>query len=156
MSQVDLKISVSKQILELFQNKLLKNTYPVSTSKWGLGSEPGSYKTPLGKHRIAQKIGAGLPWGAVLKSREWTQTVWSPEDPYQLEEDLILSRILWLEGMEAHNQSTFARYIYIHGTNQEYLLGSPMSQGCIRMKNDEVIALFDQVSVGTIVDISES
>jgi len=156
MAETYLKVNIAKQSLELYQQDLPSISYPVSTSKFGLGSEAGSFKTPLGKHRIAQKIGAGLPWGAVLRSREWTKAIWSPADPYQNEEDLILSRILWLEGMEPENQSSFERFIYIHGTNQEYLIGTPASHGCVRMRNDDVIALFDQVEVGTVVHLLES
>lgn len=155
MSAIHLKVSVGKQRVELYRGDNLQFTYAVSTSKFGLGSEVGSYKTPLGEHYIAQKIGDGLPQGAVLRSRQWTGSIWQPEDPYQLEEDLVLSRILWLEGREAKNQTSFNRYIYIHGTNQEYLIGTPASHGCVRMKNEAVIALFDQVEVGTRVALVE-
>ena len=149
MSAIHLMIRIGKQKIEFYRKDKLQFSYDVSTSKFGLGTEVGSYKTPLGEHVIAQKIGSGLPQGAVLRSREWTGAIWQPEDPYQLEEDLVLSRILWLEGREPENQSSFNRYIYIHGTNQEYLIGTPASHGCVRMKNEEVIALFDQVEVGT-------
>ena len=155
MAEIYLKVSIAKQSLELYQKDLPQISYPISTSKFGLGSEPGSFKTPLGKHRIAQKIGVGLPPGAVLRSREWTKAIWSSQDPYQNDEDLILSRILWLDGIEPENQSSFNRYIYIHGTNQEYLIGTPASHGCVRMKNEDVIALFDQVEIGTIVNFLE-
>jgi hypothetical protein len=151
-----LKVIITRQILELYHDNLLQRSYSISTSKFGLGSEPGSLKTPLGWHVIAQKIGDELPIGAVLRARKWTEAVWSPEDPYQMDEDLVLSRILWLDGLESFNRTSFERYIYIHGTNQEYLIGTPASHGCVRMKNQDVIELFDKIAVGTKVNLVES
>ncbi len=148
-------VDVAAQEMALEGGDVAIRRYRISTSASGVGSEPGSYKTPLGLHRICQKIGEGLPWGAELKSRQWTGVIWSPEDSPQEEEDddLILSRVLWLEGMEPSNITSRDRYIYIHGTNHEGLLGSPASHGCVRMANADMIELFGLVSVGTEVYI---
>ncbi len=124
--------------------------YPVSTSKFGLSSRPGSYGTPLGKHRVAKKIGHGLPHGAVFKSRRFTGEVLPVDAPGR---DPIVTRILWLRGLESHNGNSFARYIYIHGTPEERNIGRPVSYGCVRMRSRDVVALFDRVGVGAKVDI---
>jgi len=151
-----LYVDVSGQKLHLKHGHDIARSYPVSTSSFGLGSEPGSYKTPLGLHRIARKIGAGLPLAAILKTREWTGKIWSSTDPVEPgSADLVLTRILWLEGMEDHNLTTMDRYIYIHGTNHEQLLGTPASHGCVRMGNADIAELFEVVPVGTEVYISE-
>ncbi len=123
----------------------------ISTSKWGLGSEPGSNRTPLGRFRIAEKHGAGAPFGTIFKSRR-------PAGRWRrggrvLPDDLITSRLLWLDGLDKHNANTYERYIYLHGTNQEHLLGTPHSHGCVRLSNDAVIDLYDLVPVGTEVVI---
>jgi lipoprotein-anchoring transpeptidase ErfK/SrfK len=139
---------------------MLIREYPVSTAKNGLGERNGSYCTPRGRHRIAEKIGAGLPSYAVFKAREPTGEVWSPElDGKKPNCDWILSRILWLEGMEEGKNrggmvDSHSRYIYIHGTNEEHQIGKPVSHGCIRMKNADVADLFELVEVGTEVRIS--
>ena len=122
-----------------------------STAEAGLGNRCGSLRTPVGWHKIAQKIGHGLPIGAVLKRRVWTGEVWRPGS--RLEGDLILSRILRLSGMEAGRNrgwqvDTYKRMIYIHGTNAQRLLGRPVSQGCVRLSNRHVIALFELVDRG--------
>jgi L,D-transpeptidase YbiS len=122
---------------------------PVSTSRFGLGFENGSHKTPTGKFCIHQKIGGEMPAGTVFKGR---QPVTNPVD-LSLEQDLITSRILWLDGIEEQNAQTKERYIYIHGTNHEDLIGQPASGGCIRMRNSDVVQLFDKVEVGTLVEI---
>lgn len=152
-ARLRLVVEVGKQRLRLWQGRKVLRRYVISTSKWGTGSTPGSNQTPLGRHRVAEKHGAGAAFGTIFKSRQ-PVGVWSPNDP-PLEEDLITSRILWLEGLEPHNANTYERYIYIHGTNQEHLLGQPYSHGCVRMKNEEVIELFDLVPVGTEVMIKE-
>lgn len=134
--------------------------YRVSTAKNGLGEQSGSYCTPRGRHRIAEKIGAGQPLYAVFKARVPTGEVWSRElardNP---DRDWILTRILWLDGLEAgKNQGgsvdTRSRYIYIHGTDEEHLIGTPASHGCIRMRNQDVAELFDLVEEGAEVRIS--
>jgi len=125
-------------------------SYPISTSKFGLSSAPGSYATPLGKHRVLKKIGHGLPPGAVFKSRRPTGEVLPVDAPGR---DPIVTRILWLDGKESHNRNSFGRFIYIHGTPEERNIGLPVSYGCVRMRSRDVIALFDRVGVGARVDI---
>lgn len=123
---------------------------PVSTSKFGLGEEPGSFKTPRGRHRIAEKIGDGAPLGAIFESRVFAGKIW---DRKPSEQDLITTRILWLAGDEECNQWTHNRYIYFHGTNHEDEIGTPASHGCIRMTNDDMKILFEKVPVNTPVYI---
>jgi lipoprotein-anchoring transpeptidase ErfK/SrfK len=137
------------QLLSLFRGDERVFEAPVSTSRFGLGFENGSRKTPTGKFRVHQKIGDGMPVGTVFKGR---QPVTTPLD-WVKEPDLITSRILWLDGLDEENAQTKDRYIYIHGTNQEQLIGQAASSGCIRMRNADVIRLFDQVEVGALVEI---
>lgn len=106
-------------------------------------------KTPTGRFRIAEKIGAGLPVGTAFKNRQPIRTT----KKLMQEADLIMSRILWLDGLEPGNANTHGRYVYIHGTNHEDELGKPASHGCIRMKNEEVAELFEAVDIGTPVVI---
>lgn len=144
-----LHISIRGQRLSLKSGDDLVRSYPISTSRFGLGSEEGSMKTPLGQFRIGQKIGGNILQGTIFKDREpMDQTAEaSPND------DLVMSRILWLEGSEDHNANTRDRYIYIHGTNHEDKIGEPASHGCIRMRNADVIELFDLVDEQTPVVI---
>jgi lipoprotein-anchoring transpeptidase ErfK/SrfK len=137
------------QLLSLFRGDERVFEASVSTSRFGLGFENGSRKTPTGKFRVHQKIGDGMPVGTVFKGR---QPVITPLD-WAKEQDLITSRILWLDGLDEENAQTKGRYIYIHGTNQEQLIGQAASSGCIRMRNADVIRLFDQVEVGALVEI---
>lgn len=136
--------------------------YVVSTSKVGTGGASGSLRTPLGRHRIAEKIGDGAPIGAVFRGRvrtgEVAELLTSAVD---VEEDLVLTRILWLEGLEpgvnrGPGVDSKNRYIYIHGTNEEGLIGTAASHGCVRMRNADVVDLYDAVEVGTEVRIVES
>ena len=145
-----IEVSVPDQKLRLFDDdgELLKE-YPCSTSRFGHSSEPESYHTPLGQFRISQKIGHGAEPGTIFKSRE-PVGLW---DGGPAEEDYVLTRILWLDGMEEHNANTHDRYIYIHGTNQEYLIGTPASHGCVRLSNADVIDLFSRVEEGVAVEI---
>ena len=124
--------------------------YPVSTSKFGLGFEEGSFRTPTGRFRIAEKIGQGAPPWMTFKSRLPTGLLAAPGG----DEDLVLTRILWLEGLDPENANTRSRYIYLHGTNQEELIGTPSSHGCVRLRNDDMVDLFDRVTVGTPVLIT--
>jgi L,D-transpeptidase YbiS len=139
---------------------MLIREYPISTAKNGLGEQCGSYCTPRGRHRIAEKIGEGQPLHAVFKSRVPTGEIWNPQlGQDEPERDWILTRILWLEGLEEGKNrggsvDSHDRYIYIHGTNQEHLVGQPASHGCIRMRNADVTELFDRVEAGTPVMIS--
>lgn len=125
---------------------------PVSTAAGGCGEKAGSFQTPRGEHRVAEKIGAEAAWGAVFSSRAWTGEIWSPDQPPR-EEDLVLTRILWLAGVETANANSQERYIYFHGTNHEDEIGQPASHGCIRLKNDDVLRLFDYAEIGTRVEI---
>ena len=154
MQGMSLRVSIPNQTLEVWEGETLAKVYPISTSKFGIGTQPGSCCTPPGRLRVSRKIGADLPNGAVLKERQWTGSIWSPEDPYQEDTDLILTRILWLEGLDPENTNTLERYIYIHGTNQEHLIGQPASHGCVRMANRDVAELFDQIPEGTEVTVS--
>ena len=146
-----IEVSVAHQLLRLYENEEVVGEWPVSTSKFGEGFEDGSFKTPLGKFRVSEEFGDGAPVGTIFKSRLPIGVLDEKEDPTP--DDLILSRILWLEGLDEENENTKDRYIYIHGTNHEELIGQPASIGCVRMKNSDVVSLFDQVSVGTSVEI---
>jgi len=147
---LSLQVDVFRQTLHLLSNGARVKSWPVSTSKFGIGSEPGSFRTPLGKFRICEKFGAGArPW-AVFRARVATGELAGPGG----EDDGILTRILWLEGLEAANANTRDRYIYLHGTNQEDQIGAPASHGCIRLKNLDIRELFDLVPVGTTVEIA--
>jgi lipoprotein-anchoring transpeptidase ErfK/SrfK len=148
-SPISIHVSVRNQRLDLLEGACVVASYPISTSKFGLGSEPGSYKTPIGRFVIEKKIGDDAsPW-AVFRSREMTGEIAKEGG----DEDAILSRILWLGGMDPHNANTRERYIYIHGTNQESFIGSPASHGCVRMRNADIIDLYDRVNPGTEVII---
>ena len=165
MSDVRIEISLHAQQLYLYEpsaeGDVVLHQFPVSTALNGAGETEDSFCTPRGQHRIAQKIGAGAPLFAVFKARVATGEIWTPEwDAGEPGRDWILSRILWLEGIEAgKNQGdpvdSHDRYIYIHGTNEEHKIGMPASHGCIRMRNADVAALFDLVEVGTPVNIRE-
>jgi len=141
-----MEVSVPMQKMALYREGALVKTYPVSTSKFGLGDEKGSYRTPPGKMEVVEKIGAGKPAGAVFKSRQWTGEVIKPNAPGR---DPIVSRILWLRGLESKNANAFARCIYIHGTAAERDIGKPASYGCVRMKSRDVIDLHDRVGEGS-------
>ncbi len=143
-------VSVRDQKMLLVRDGKPVKAYPVSTSKFGLGSRRGSRHTPLGNHVIAKKIGGGAPVGAVFKSRRRTGEVIRPNSPGR---DPIVTRILWLSGRDSHNSNTFGRCVYIHGTPAERKIGRPASFGCIRMKSRHVIDLYKRVGVGAKVRI---
>ncbi len=144
-------VSVKDQKMGLYNEGHLVRKYKISTSKFGLGDSPGSNRTPLGKHEIIAKIGHGLPTGAVLKSRSWNGEVLKPNAPGR---DPIVSRILWLRGMESGNRNAMKRYIYIHGTPEESRLGKPASYGCIRMGMKDVVEVFNDVPIGAKVVVT--
>jgi hypothetical protein len=152
-SRPELVVSVKEQKLGCYndEGKLVRE-YTVSTSKFGIGDRPGSCCTPLGKHEVIAKIGHGLPPGAVLKSRQWNGEVLKPNAPGR---DPIVSRILWLRGLESSNRNAFNRYIYIHGTTEEARLGTPASYGCIRMSARDVIDIFNKTGIGAKVTITQ-
>jgi lipoprotein-anchoring transpeptidase ErfK/SrfK len=146
-------VSVREQKLALLENGALVATFPISTSKYGLGDRRGSYRTPLGELEIADKIGDTAPAGTVFKNRRRTGEVVTSNAPGR---DAIVTRIIWLRGREAQNANAFARDIYIHGTPEERYLGLPMSYGCIRMRSTDIIKLYKLVGRGaqvTIVDL---
>ena len=143
-------ISVRDQKLMLIENGTIAATYPVSTSKYGLGDNWGSLATPLGLLQVAQKIGDHAPVGAVFHNRRWTGEVLQPNTPGR---DPIMTRIIWLRGLQAANSHAFKRCIYIHGTNEEKIIGRPASFGCIRMRSVDVTALYNQLPLGTPVEI---
>ena len=148
--EAKIQISVRAQQLTLKAGRQKLASYPVSTSRFGLGTKEGSFKTPTGKFRITEKIGEGMPLGTVFKSRRPVKAT----KKALREEDLVMTRILWLDGLERRNANTHDRYIYIHGTNHEEKIGQPDSHGCIRMKNADLVELFERVSEGTPVEIS--
>ena len=156
-----LHVSIAEQRLYAFSQQQLQRIYTVSTALKGPGEENGSGCTPRGRHYIRAKIGGQLPAMAVLRGRRWTGEIWTPElhQAYP-ERDWILSRILWLSGCELSRNrlgstDTFRRYIYIHGTADEALLGQPYSHGCIRMANQDLIELYAQLGDACPVEISE-
>jgi len=126
--------------------------YSVSTSKYGLGSELGSHKTPLGVHEIAEKIGEDVEVDTIFAARGDTGKIYD-RSRGETRDDLVLTRILWLKGLEKGNANSHKRYIYIHGTPEEEKIGKPASHGCIRMLGKDVIELFEWVGVGTKVYI---
>lgn len=157
-----IRISIADQTLSLLDEdgRVLK-LYPVSTSKYGAGCEKDSEKTPLGLHRIKDMIGGAMPINEVYIGRvphgNLEECIERGED---LPDDVITSRIMWLEGMEpGRNQGgyldTYQRYIYIHGTSEEDKIGTPASIGCIRMRNADVVELYRLVKPGTEVLIEE-
>jgi lipoprotein-anchoring transpeptidase ErfK/SrfK len=143
-------ISIRDQKLMLVQNGAAVVTYPISTSKYGLGDRWGSLATPLGIFQVAQKIGDHAPLGAVFHRRRWTGEILAPNAPGR---DPIITRIIWLRGLEASNAHAFSRCIYIHGTPQEKIIGRPASYGCVRMKSNDVAALYSQLPLGAFVQI---
>jgi len=151
-------VSISEQRLFHRRKTGVWYAYPVSTAAAGAGNRQGSYQTPLGRHRIAEKIGGGLPLFTAFCARE-PFCIYAP-DTDDTNRDWILSRILWLSGCETGKNrrgkvDTHARYIYIHGTHEEDKIGRPASHGCIRMCNADVLELFEYVTVGEAVRIAE-
>jgi hypothetical protein len=161
-----LRASIREQSLRLFEIETvgdspcafpyrLRRRFVISTSRFGIGQQEGSNKTPLGLHRVAGKIGAGWPVGAVFRARQMVGFTWSGI-PYAA----IAHRILWLDGMEpgfnrGGSVDTHRRYIYIHGLADEPTLGRPASHGCIHMASSDLIPLFDRIPTGTLVWIGE-
>lgn len=137
--------------MELWQEGKRIRTFPVSTSRFGLGIEEGSLKTPLGRFIIGEKIGHGQPKGTIFRGR----VPLAQGEALPATEDWITSRILWLHGVDPENANTRDRYIYIHGTKHENTIGAPDSHGCVRMRNSDVIELFQLVEEGAAVTIEE-
>lgn len=145
-------ISVPEQKMQLRREDQILATYTISTSKFGLGFCEGTFQTPLGRFYICEKIGAEAALGEIFQDRLATGTIATLGG----EGDLITTRILWLAGLDPDNTNTRERYIYIHGTNQENLLGQPASNGCIRMSNAEIQELFDRIETNAPVFIFDS
>jgi lipoprotein-anchoring transpeptidase ErfK/SrfK len=143
--QTCLSVSIDDQKLSLIVNGACVREFVVSTARNGIGTAIGSFRTPTGKFRISEKIGAGEPIGTIFRGRK-PVGLWDPSQA--TEDDLILTRILRLDGLDDDNSNTLERCIYIHGTNREDLLGVASSHGCIRMGNEEIRELFEQVDVG--------
>lgn len=144
-------VSVADQKLAVVENGFSIAQFPVSTSKFGVGDRLGSYATPLGLLEVASKIGANAPIGAVFKSRRLTGEILRPNAAGR---DPIVTRILWLRGLEKVNARAYDRGIYIHGTPVEKLIGRPASYGCIRMRSRDIVNLFAAIGIGTKISIS--
>lgn len=151
-AEISLRVSVVRQELDVLNamGEVLRR-FPVSTSQFGLGTEPGSFRTPLGRFRVAEKIGDCAEPGTIFRNRLPT----GENGLDATHDDLVLTRILWLEGDEEHNANTRDRYIYIHGTNHEGLIGQPASHGCVRLRNSDVMELYDLTRPGAAVVIAE-
>jgi L,D-transpeptidase YbiS len=158
LALLSIDISIEEQLLRLWQGNCIISTYPISSAKNGIGQLVNSSKTPLGKHRIHLKIGEDAPLHTIFKARKSTNICWSKKLMPKTN-DLILTRVLVLEGLEkGFNQGydsqgrlvdSLKRMIYIHGTPEEDLIGKPVSMGCIRMRNSDILALFDKVQQHT-------
>jgi len=150
-----IEVDISEQRLYLIENSLIKASYPISTSKYGEGSIENSFKTPLGKHSIKEMIGEEAEINTIFTSRINTMRSATIIDQFEdTDNDYVTSRIMWLDGEEdglnkGGNVDSFQRYIYIHGTHEEGLIGTKASHGCIRMFNYDVIELFNLVNIGT-------
>ncbi|WP_300428872.1 L,D-transpeptidase [Candidatus Thioglobus sp.] len=145
-------INIANQTL-IFQNK----SYVISSAANGVGEQEGSFCTPLGKFKISEKIGQELESNSVLEGRVFTNEIYTVALAQQYpDRDWILTRILWLDGTENHNTNTKSRYIYLHGSPNETPMGIPGSKGCIRMRNKDIIELFDLVQIGEEVAIIAS
>lgn len=156
-----IEVSIADQRLRLYEQGRIVMDVPISTARKGAGEMRGSEQTPRGRHIIRAKIGAGAPINTVFKGRRPTGEIYTRElgekNPGR---DWILTRILWLSGLELErnrlgNVDTMRRYIYIHGTPDEEPMGIPTSHGCIRMRNEELLELFERVPVGTAIFIGE-
>lgn len=142
-------VDVASQTLQVLDGPEPVATFPVSTSRFGLGFEEGSYRTPTGQFVIREKIGAGArPW-TIFRARKDTGKTAAPGG----DADLVLTRILTLDGLDPQNANSLQRYIYIHGTNREDMIGRPASHGCVRLRNEDMITLHDMVAPGTPVEI---
>lgn len=148
----EIVVSTAGQELALIARGKVVRRFPVSTSKFGTGDTVGSYRTPLGETFVSAKIGDGLPSGAVIKNRSATGEILATNAPGR---DAIVSRVIWLRGMDGTTANTRARCIYIHGTPEEKHIGRRASFGCIRMRSKDVIVLYDLIHIGTHVRISD-
>jgi len=136
--------------MAVFREQVPIAMYDVSTSKFGIGDAPGSNCTPLGRMEIAKKIGSNAPVGMKFKNRKPTGEIVPVDAPGR---DPIVTRILRLRGLEARNRRTFDRTIYIHGTPEERRIGQPASYGCIRMRSQDIVQLYNTVGYGAVVEV---
>ena len=158
-------VKIDKQTLYLFENNQCTKKYSISTSRFGVGQEEGSNQTPVGVHCVQEKIGGKANPGEIFLSRQHTNKLAKIEHEAVCAEECITSRILWLSGLETginkgYNDEgkcvdSYDRFIYIHGTHEEGLIGQPASIGCVRMKNNDVIDLFDRLEVSSLVIIEK-
>jgi hypothetical protein len=162
MKPIEIEISISEQKLFLLNSESVIKTYQISSSKYGEGSKANSFKTPLGRHVIKRKIGKDMPKGARFIGRSFSGEIYPIYNANKVivEDDVVQSRILWLDGLEiginkGKDVDSYNRYIYIHGTPEEWLLGTKASKGCIRMSNEDVIELFHLVEEGMLVTINK-
>jgi len=144
-SMIRLEVSIDDQRVDVLSNNALLRSFPISTAIKGVGFTPDSFRTPTGNFRIAAKIGEGLPQDTLFRSRQAVGS-WQPGEA--MNEDPVLCRIMTLEGLDPENQNTLERFIYIHGTNREDLLGTPASHGCIRLASRDMLELFHLVPEG--------
>ena len=158
-----LVVRVDEQRMYVWQDGRAVETYPVSTAARGTGNREGSLQTPLGLHRIAEKIGDGRPWGTIFRGRRDTGEILqkTQRNSGQDARDGVTSRILWLDGLQpglnrGGEVDSYSRYIYIHGTDEEDKIGQPASHGCVRMHNDHIMDLFPRVTLNTLVQIQVS
>lgn len=156
--RLGLWVSVARQRLVGIEHGQVRFVYVCSTAARGTGNRQGSHRTPLGWHAVAERFGEGLPRGAIFRERRYSGVVWRPDE--DAGKDLILSRILWLRGLEpgvnrGPGIDSHDRYIYIHGTPAEEKLGRPASMGCIRLSNRAIIQLYDRTESGTVVLITD-
>lgn len=158
--QYKIIVSIGKQKLILMEGRVIIHKYPISTSKYGIGNQEGSNRTPLGEHQIVSKIGGKAQRGEILRNRRRTYKVHDMSKANKRDVDIITSRILRLDGLEkgvnkGFGIDSYKRCIYIHGTAEEHLIGKPASHGCIRMRNRDIIELFRLLKRGTIVTIEK-
>lgn len=151
MSLLTLEVDIATQKMFVFREGKLIREYPVSTGKNGAGEAHNSEQTPRGLHIVRGKFGAYQPSNAVFVGRRRTGEIYEPALREKFpDRDWILTRVIWLSGLEkAKNRNTMSRYIYIHGAPDDVVMGVPGSRGCIRMRNQDIIELFEQVTMGT-------
>ncbi len=152
-------VSVDEQMLRIIENREVLWEAPCATAEKGTGFIMNSMQTPLGWHSVKRKIGDEAPWGQVFRGAQAVKQIWKPGD--ETDEDLVLTRLLWLTGEEpgvnqGGNVDSYNRYIYIHGTNDEAKIGTPSSHGCIRLRNDDVIEAYKLIPTNARVLITET
>lgn len=150
-------VNIAKQELCLVRNGVVEKSYKISSAKAGVGSLAGSGKTPLGVHQVSEMFGDGAAIGSIFKARQNTGKIATIiKEPIDVPEDEVTTRVIWLDGLEpglnkGGNVDSKSRYIYIHGTPEEGLIGQPASHGCVRMYNKDVVELFGMIEVGCLV-----